>query len=148
MAHFGSNNWNNPCGTVFQANLTGQSIPSGTVSSTTISGTTYTAERRGLYRVMVNMIVTTGTTGTFTPQIVSQDEGQTLTSTLGGAGATPATNTLYNTTATSSSVSNHNSLSKSAYVVLKQGGTLNLAYTTTGTGSGGVYNVYMTVHAV
>lgn len=147
MAHFGSTEWNNPCGMVMETTLTGLSLPSGTNASTTIANTTYTAPRRGLYRVNANIIFTTGTTGTFTPQIVSTDDKNTITSSL-SPGATPSTNALFNSFNGSSTVANYNLLSKVAFVQCKAGGTINLAFTTTTAGSGGVYNVYYQVIAV
>jgi hypothetical protein len=151
MPHFCSDKWNFPCGTVFQVTKTAQAIPTGTVSSTTIPGTTYTAQRRGLYRVDVYYVFTTApTSGTFTPQIVSQDDTHTVTNTMGLAGASnPTTNSFLSSSPSSTTVGNHGSASKSAYVVLKNGGTLNLAYTTTSiTGSQGLFTVYMHVTAI
>ena len=148
MPHYGSYDWNNPCGTVFESVQTGLALPSGTNSSTTITGTTFTAPRRGLYRVLVNIVFTTGTTGTFTPQIVSQDDTHTVTTTMGLAGTTPSANALFSSTVPSTSAGNHLSASKAAYVLCRNGGTINLAFTTTTAGSGGIYNVYMSVHAV
>lgn len=150
MPHFGSDKWNFPCGTVFQTTKTAQAIPTGTVSSTTIPGTTYTAVRRGLYRVDVYYVFTTApTSGTFTPQIVSQDDTHTVTSTMGLAGVTPTTNGFMSSSPGSTTAGNHVSASKAAYVVLKSGGTVNLAYTTTSiVGSQGLFTVYMHVTAV